>query len=78
MPQLYTRERLAAELGKDRRFISKLLANVAPDERCGRYLGWRLSTVLPLLEGRNRAAPPDLQKLGAALERATDDLQAGL
>ena len=78
MPQLYTRERLAAELGKDRRFISKLLANVAPDGRCGRYLGWRLSTVLPLLEGRNRAAPPDLQKLGAALERATDDLQAGL
>ena len=49
-----------------------------PDGRCGRYLGWRLSTVLPLLEGRNRAAPPDLQKLGAALERATDDLQAGL
>ena len=53
MPRLYTRERLAAELGKDRRFISKLLANVAADGRCGRYLGWRLSTVLPLLEGHS-------------------------
>ena len=75
--QLYTRERLAAELGRDRRFISKVLAKIPPDGRCGRYPAWRLTTVLPLLDGRERLAPPDMQKLGAAAQRAADDLQDG-
>jgi hypothetical protein len=75
--QLYTRERLAAELGRDRRFISKVLANVTPDGRCGRYPAWRLTTLLPLLDGRERLAPPDMQKLGAEAQRAADDLQDG-
>jgi hypothetical protein len=76
--QLYTRERLAAELSKDRRSISKLLANIPPDGRCGRYPAWRLATVLRLLKPHEKGAPPpDIQTLCAASLRAMEDLQGG-
>jgi hypothetical protein len=77
--QLYTRERLASELGKDRRVIRKLLAQVEPDGFvAGGHPGWYLATVVNRLCSDQGRPLRGKDEYAIQLQRAAEELQAGL
>jgi hypothetical protein len=80
-PTLFSREALAAALGKDRRTIAKALIGVPPDGYNGRFPAWTINTAMRALDAaggggaHSDASPQDPSR--AAVEKATSDMLAG-
>jgi hypothetical protein len=76
--ELWSINEAAAETGRDRRFLSKVLAHVPPDGRLSKkHPGWHLRTILDAVARQERGGAPD-EALFDEGNRFADELQAFL
>ena len=71
--KLWTMNGLAAELGHDRRTISKALKGIAPDGKSGRWDAWHITTARSALGDAGDAVALDLNVERARLASAQAD-----